>query len=70
MKLTSREKRKEREMAESLSAVETERRSEALSNQFLEWSDGKKIELALVNVFFCAKECITFCHLCLAKSNL
>lgn len=60
MKLTSRVKRREREKAESVSAVETERRTEALSKQFMEWSDGKKIELALVNVFFCTKAVLHF----------
>lgn len=49
VKLLTRSKRQEREAAESVTAVETQRRIDALQQQFMEWGNGKKIELALVS---------------------
>lgn len=54
VKILTRSKRQEREAEESVTAVETQRRIDALQQQFMEWGNGKKIELALVSYsFFC-----------------
>jgi len=50
--MATRSKRQEREAAESVTAVETQRRIDALQQQFMEWGNGKKIELALVSCGF------------------